>query len=131
MNIKSVPLTKEQLQSFSKVGSMMGSLATLPLPGTYITELKKCGINERGTPRNYLLGCVVTQPTGSQLVIEAAYFDSKDGQDNGDLHVVNFKSQTLSSYYGGWGTWKDYYGDGHWGNKDFLRSQIGTLVHSS
>lgn len=102
----------------------MGSLATLPLPGTYLQELRDCGINERGTPRNQLVGCVVTQPPGSQLAIETVFYDSKDNQDNGDLHIVNFENRTITSFYRGWGTWEGYYHNQHHAYKDYLR--VGT-----
>jgi len=99
----------------------MGSLATLPMPGTYLQELKDCGINERETPRNELLGCVITQPSGSQMAVETAFYDTKDFQNDGDLHVVNFKDETITSYYHGWGTWEEHYGNQHHANKDYLR----------
>lgn len=124
MSIKITKLSEDQLQSFRVVGSAMGSSATLPLPGTYLTELKNSGINERGTP-NQLIGCVVAQPSGSQLAIETVFFDPKDGHDNGDLHVVNYASKEITSHYRGWGTWTNYYDDKHWEHKDYLRS--GTI----
>lgn len=127
---KSIELTKEQLDSFRRIGSAMGSLATLPMPGTYPVELISCGVNERGIPRNQLLGFVVTQPSGSQLALETVFFDSKDDRDKGDLHVVNFESKTLTSYYQGWGTWVNFYGNKHWEHKDYLRAAgttIGTM----
>lgn len=125
MNVKVTRLSEQQLQSFRTVGSAMGSLATLPLPGTYLAELKNCEINERGTP-NQLIGCVVTQPSGSQLAIETVFFDPKDGHDNGDLHIINYESQEIKSYYRGWGTWTNYYGNKHWEQKDYLRT--GTAI---
>lgn len=119
---KVTDLTEEQLESFRRMGSTMGSLATLAVPGTYPAELKRCGIHERGTPRNQLLGYKVTQPSGSQLALETVFSDSKDGQDNGDLHVVNFESKTLISHYKGWGTWVDFYGNKHREHKSYLRA---------
>lgn len=77
----------------------MGSLATLPLPGTYLQELTDCGINQRGTLRNELMGCIVTQPSGSQMAIETVFLDNKDSQHDGDLHIVNFVDKTISSFY--------------------------------
>lgn len=126
MNLKITNLTEQQLTSFRTLGSAMGSLATLPMPGTYPAELKACGINERGTVTNQLVGCVMTQPSGSQLALETVFFDSKDNRYNGDLHIVNFESRTVTSHYRGWGTWTDHYGDKHWGNKAYLRT--GTTV---
>ena len=111
-----------QIDSFKNLGSAMGSLATLPLPGTYLSQLKDSGINERETLRNELLGCVVTQPSGSELTVEVAYHDLRDGQDDGDLFVVNYLSKTIKSLYKGWGTWSEYFGDNHHENKDYLRS---------
>lgn len=125
MNVKTTKLSEEQLLSFKVVSSTMGSLATLPLPGTYLAELRYCGVNERGTP-NQLIGCVVTQPSGSQLAIETVFFDPKDGHDNGDLHVVNFESREITSHYRGWGTWTNYYGNKHWEQKNYLR--MGTVI---
>lgn len=122
---KTIRLTDEQLDSFSSMGSAMSSLATLPVPGTYPEELKNCGINERGTPRNQVVGYVVTQPSGSQLAVETVFFDSIDNQDNGDLHVVNFESRTLTSYYQGWGTWVNLYGNKHREYKGYLR--VGSI----
>lgn len=119
-------LTNTQINSFLKISSSMGSLATLPMPGTYVQELKDCGVNERGTLRNELLGCVVTQPSGSQLAIETVFHDNKDSRDDGDLHVVNYKNATLTSYYRGWGTWTFHYGNQHHANKNYLRS--GTVI---
>lgn len=127
MSIKVTPISEQQLNSFRTLGSAMGSLATLPMPGTYPIELKLCGINERGTVNNNLVGCVVTQPSGSQLVLETVFFDLKDNRDNGDLHIVNFESKTITSHYQGWGTWVNYYGDKHWENKDYLR--VGTIIN--
>ena len=124
MSIKVTKLSEIQIKPFKAIGSVMGSLATLSMPGTYPTELKNCGINERRTP-NQLVGCVVTQPSSSQLAIETVFYDPKDSHDNGDLHIINFKSKEIVSHYRGWGTWANYYGDKHWGNKDYLRS--GTI----
>ncbi len=125
MGIKVTKLSEVQLEPFKVMGSAMGSLATLPMPGTYPVELKNCGINERGIP-NQLVGCIVTQPSGSQLAIETVFYDPKDGHDNGDLHVVNLVSKEIDSHYRGWGTWTNYYGDKHWENKDYLRA--GTII---
>lgn len=94
------------------------------MPGIYPQELKDCGINERGTLRNVLLGYVATQPSGSQLAIETVFYDKKDGNDDGDLHIVNFQDETITSYYRGWGTWEQYYGNQHHAYKDYLR--VGT-----
>lgn len=112
MNLKVTKLSNQQLEPFRSIGSTMGFLATLAMPGTYPSELMKCGINPRGTP-NQLLKYIATQPSGSQLVLETVFYDPKDGYDNRDLHVVNFTSNQLESYYGGWGTWTNYYGDKH------------------
>lgn len=100
----------------------MGSLATLSLPGTYLQELTDCGINQRGAPRNELMGCIVTQPSGSQMAIETVFNDTKDSRHDGDLHVVNFVDKTISSFYKGWGTWVQYYGNQHHEDKSFLLS---------
>lgn len=118
-------LSQEQLSSFGNIWTNLGSCATLPMPGTYLQELKDCGINERGTLRNDLLGCVVTHPSGSQLAIETVFHDKKDNQDDGDLHIVNFQDETITSYYRGWGTWENYYGNQHHTRKDYLR--VGTV----
>lgn len=126
MTTKITILNNEQLNSFRNIGSAMGSLATLSMPGTFPSELKDCGINERGTPRNLLVGCVATQPSGSQLALETVFFDSKDNQDNSDLHIVNFEDKILTSHYHGWGTWVNFYGDKHKENKDYLR--LGTNI---
>ncbi|MBI2065951.1 hypothetical protein HYT60_00355 [Candidatus Woesebacteria bacterium] len=128
MSIKVTKLSEIQIEPFKAMGSAMGSLATLSMPGTYPAELKNCGINERGTP-NQILGHVVTQPSGSQLVIETVFYDPKDSHDNGDLHIINFESKEIASHYQGWGTWANYYGDKHWGNKDYLR--YGTISTES
>lgn len=125
MNSKTIKLTEEQLSSFRKMGSMVSS-GTIVVPGNYPNELKNCGINERGTPRNLLLGHVVTQPSGSQLGIETAFHDFRDGRDKGDMHIVNFQSKEITSHFQGWGTWVGYYGDKHWESKDYLR--VGTEV---
>lgn len=124
MNIKVTRLSDQQVESFRVIGSAMGSLATLPMPGTYPIELKNCGVNERGTP-NQLLGYVATQPSGSQLAIETVFYDPKDGHDNGDLHIINLESKEITSHYRGWGTWTEHYGDKHWEYKDYLRV-VGT-----
>lgn len=123
MNLKITNLTEQQSNSFRTLGSAMGSLATLSMPGIYPTELKACGINERGTTTNQLIGYVMTQPSGSQLALETVFFDSKDNHYNGDLHIVNFESRTVISHYRGWGTWTNHYGDKHWENKDYLRTK--------
>jgi hypothetical protein len=123
MNIKVTKLSDQQVASFRSIGSAMGSLATLPMPGTYPIELKNCGIKERGTP-NQLLGYVATQPSGSQLAIETVFYDPKDGYDNGDLHIINLESKEITSHYRGWGTWVNYYGNKHWEDKNYLR--VGT-----
>ena len=124
MSIKITKLSDIQLDSFKNLGSAMGSLATLPMPGTYPVELKQCGINERGTS-NPLVGYVATRPSGNRLAIETVFFDPKDGHDNGDLHIVNFESKEIASHYRGWGTWTNYYGDIHWEDKSYLR--VGSL----
>ena len=124
MNIKVTKLSDEQLNAFAKTFSSFASLATLPLPGTFLQELKDCGVNERGTPRNELVGCIVTNPSGSQLAIETVFHDTKDSQDDGDLHIVNFEEKTITSHYRGWGTWEQYYGNQHHVYKGYLR--IGT-----
>ncbi len=124
MSIKVTKLSDIQLDSFKNLGSAMGSLATLPMPGTYPAELKQCGVNERGTS-NPLVGYVATRPSGSQLALETVFFDPKDGHDNGDLHVVNFELKEIASHYRGWGTWTSYYGDNHWEDKNYLR--VGSL----
>ena len=118
---KTKGLSKVQLESFQKIGSAMGSLATLSVPGVYPVELKDCGVNERGTSRNELLGYVVTQPSGSQLAIETVFRDTKDSQDDGDLHIVNFENRTITSHYRGWRTWTEYYGNQHHADKSYLR----------
>ena len=118
-------LTESQLNSFLSRRQSMNSLPTLSMPGTYLQELKDCGINERGVPRNELVGCVVTQPSGSQLAIEAVFHDKRDSQDDGDLHVVNFGDKTITSFHRGWGTWVGYYGDQHHAYKSYLRG--GTI----
>lgn len=120
-------LTDDQLNSFLSVRQNMGSLATLPMPGTYLQELKDCGINERGEPRNELVGCTITQPSGSQMTIEAVFHDKKDSQDDGDLHVVNFGDRTITSFYRGWGTWVGYYGNQHHAYKSYLRAGTSTV----
>lgn len=130
MNIKVTKLSENQVDSFKSIGSAMGSLATLPMPSTYPSELKDCGINERGTS-NPLVGYVATRPSGSQLGIETVFFDPKDKTDNGDLHIINFESKEISSHYGGWGTWTNHYGDKHWEQKDYLRVAINTTVDLS
>lgn len=124
MSIKVTKLSDVQLEPFKYMGSTMGSLVTLPMSGTYPSELINCGINQRGTP-NQLVGYVVTQLSGSQLAIETVFYDPKDDCDNGDLHIVNFESKEIVSHYQGWGTWTGYYGDKHWENKDYLR--VGTI----
>lgn len=116
------PLTEDQVDSFFSVRQSMGSLATLPMPGTYLQELKDCGINERRVPRNQLVGCVATQPSGSQMAIETVFHDTRDLQDDGDLHVVNFGDKTITSFYRGWGTWEGYYGNQHHVYKNYLRT---------
>ncbi|MBI2616997.1 hypothetical protein HYW55_02625 [Candidatus Gottesmanbacteria bacterium] len=120
MNVKVTKLSDEQLESFRFYRSSMGSLATLSLPGTYPTELKNCGIKERKLP-NQLVGFNVASPSGSQIVIQTVFYDPKDRCDNGDLHVINFESKEIESYYRGWGTWTHHYGNKHWENKDYLR----------
>lgn len=127
---KTTELTDQQINSFKTIGSTMGSLGTLMMPGTYPIELKNCGINERESTRNQLLGCIATQPSGSQLVLEAVFFDRKDQRDNGDLHEINFESKRLISYYQGWGTWVDVYGDRHWENKACLRTGTSQIRSS-
>ena len=104
----------------------MNSLATVSMLGTYPQELKDCGINERGTPRNELLGCILTQPSGSQLAVETVFHDTQDSRDDGDLHIVNFENKTIESHYRGWGTWAEHYGDQHHARKDYLRTGIPT-----
>lgn len=98
MITKITPLSQQQLNSFRTLGSTMGSLATISMPGTYPAQLKDCGINERGTARNQLVGYVMTQPSGSQLALETVFFDLKDNKDNGDLYIINFQSKTLTSH---------------------------------
>ena len=114
-------LTEGHLNSFISIRQSMNSLATLPMPGTFLQELKDSGINERGTPRNQLVGCVVTQPSGSQMAIETVFYDTRDLQDDGDLHVVNFEDKTITSFHRGWGTWEEYYGNQHHTYKSYLR----------
>lgn len=126
MNSKTSELTDTQLDSFRRMGSAVVSSGTVVVPDSYPIELKKCGINERGTPRNQLLGHVITQPSGSQLAIETVFHDLNDNQDKGDLHVINFQSKNITSHYQGWGTWVMHYGDKHWERKDYLR--VGTEV---
>jgi hypothetical protein len=121
---KTTILSDKQLAPFHNIGTSMGSLATLPMPGTYPSELSNCGINRRSLPRNQLIGYVATRPSGSQLVLETVFFDTHDQQDNGDLHVVNFADKTVTSYYRGWGTWTKHYGDNHREYKDSLRGTI-------
>ena len=128
MNSKTRELTDTQIDSFWRVGFAMVSLGTVVVPSSYPVELKNCGINERGTPRNQLLGHIITQPSGSQLAIETAFHDFSDGRDKGDLHIVNFQSKEITSYYHGWGTWVIHYGDKHWERKDYLR--VGSQVDS-
>src|SRR3989344_9046207 len=110
MSIKVTKLSEIQIKPFKAMSSAMGSLATLSMPGTYPAELKNCGINERGTP-NQLAGYIITHPSGSQLAIETVFYDPKDDNDNGDLHIINFESKEIASYYRGWGTWVNYYGN--------------------
>ena len=55
------------------------------------------------------------------MAVEAVFHDTKDSRDGGDLHVVNFKDETITSYYRGWGTWVEHYGNQHHKNKDYLR----------
>ncbi|OGH39016.1 MAG: hypothetical protein A3B44_04365 [Candidatus Levybacteria bacterium RIFCSPLOWO2_01_FULL_38_21] len=100
MNIKVTKLSDTQIKPFKVMGSAMEFLATVSIPGTYLVELRNCGINERRNP-NQLVGYVVTQPSGSQLGIETVFHDPKDGFDNGDLHIINFESQEITSYYRG------------------------------
>lgn len=80
MNIKITKLTEIQLEPFRAMGSALGSLATLPMPGTYPVELKNCGINERGTS-NQLLEYIIARPSGSQIGIETVFYDPKDNHD--------------------------------------------------
>lgn len=122
MNYKITKISDEQVNSFKAICSSFGSLATLVIPGSYPAELKNCGVNERGTLCNQLLGHTVTIPSGSQLAIETSFFDIKDKQDNNDLHVINLESKTIVSCYGGWGTWAQHYGDRHRECKDYLRA---------
>lgn len=128
MSSKTRVLTDEQLNPFRRLGSTMVSLGTVFVPGGYPVELKNCGINERGTPRNQLLGYIITQPSGSQLAIETAFHDLSDGRDKGDLHIVNFQSKDITSHYRGWGTWVVHYGDKHWECKNYLRIGTETIV---
>lgn len=124
MSIKITKLTNEQFVPFRNIFASMGSSATVSVQGTYPYELVNCGINPRGI-QNKLLGYIVTQPSGSQIAVETVFYDPKDGHDNGDLHVINSKSKEITSYYQGWGTWVDYYGNKHWEYKGYLRT--GTI----
>ena len=125
MNIRIRKLSNQQVYAFKNISSAMGSLPTLLRQGTYPKALVDCGINERDEP-NLLVGYIATRPSGSQLGIETVFHDPKDNCDNGDLHIINFKSKEVASHYCGWGTWTTYYGDNHWGKKDYLRAGTST-----
>jgi len=113
-------LPDNQLRDFDKYGTKYSSCATTVLQGTYLKELSNLGVKPRSKEYD-ILGCVITHPSGSELAIETAYNKPGRAIDKGDLHIVNTRSKTLTSYYRGWGNWEGYYGDRHWDHKDYLK----------
>ena len=125
MTTKTVKLNPYQLSAFDNVRGSMVSMATLPIPGVFPQQLKNVGINERGTLVNRNVGHIITAPSGSELVFETVSHNSSENLYKGDLHVVNFELGNITSYFRGWGTWIQHYGDGHHADKSFL--EAGTI----
>lgn len=121
MTEKITKITDYDLTNFNKYMGSLNSCATLCYPGIYPVELKNLGIKERNSSTNDLVGYIATKYCGTQLAFETVFFDKKEGRDNGDLHLVNLGKMEIKSFYHGWGTCVDYYGDNHNKPKDFLR----------
>lgn len=126
MITKNLKLKPDQLNVFNDVRGSMISMVTLSIPGVFPEQLKNVGINERGTTLNRNVGHVITMPSGSELVFETVSHNSAENLYKGDLHVVNFETGDLTSYFKGWGTWTDHFGNGHHADKSFL--EVGTIV---
>ena len=126
MTTKTIDLNLNQINAFNDVRGSIASCATLPIPGAFPHQLENIGINERGTLVNRNVGHIITAPSGSELVFETVSHNNMQNLYKGDLHVVNFESWKVTSYYRGWGTWTEHYGNGHHADKSYL--EAGTSV---